>query len=177
MGDPRHPTGRSGADQRDPGWFTHKILKGKLQLRQISGLTAFLIIALITMVVLVLSQSRGGYLAIVLTGLILVILILRRTCPLVGDRLVGGRRDRRCNPGQAVRVGNDPEPSYRQLATWEHRCFSLNTLNGRVEIWSRAIWAIRTSPDRAGDERFPQCYLLALPHLSGVSGVQPGACP
>ena len=130
----------------EPDWFTSKIVNGKPRFKQFSGWTAFLIITfLVTMTVLVLSQSRGSYLAIVLSGVILVVLILRGPARwwviglLVADVIAGVILIQQFGWETILNQVVDKLP----VGT---SAFSLETLNGRVEIWSRAIWAIKDVP-------------------------------
>jgi putative inorganic carbon (HCO3(-)) transporter len=130
----------------EPDWFTSKTVKGKPRFNQFSGWAAFLIITfLVTMTVLVLSQSRGGYLAIAFSGLILVVLILRGPARwwviglLAADAITGVILIQQFGWETILNQVVDKLP----IGT---SAFSLETLNGRVEIWSRAIWAIQDVP-------------------------------
>jgi putative inorganic carbon (HCO3(-)) transporter len=130
----------------EPRWFIHTSVKEKQRFRQFSGWAIFLTIAfLMTMVVLVLSQSRGAYLAILISGLILVIMILRRPARywviglLAVDIIAGMILVQQFGWEWILNqvIGNlSPGTS----------ALSLDSLNGRIEIWSRAIWAIQDVP-------------------------------
>jgi len=131
---------------REPKWFTSRSGRGKVRLGQFNGWAVFLGLAiLMTTGVLVLSQSRGGYLAIALTGLLLLILILRGPARwwmiglLAVDVIAGVILVRQIGLESILNQAIDSLP----VGT---SAFSLNTLNGRVEIWSRAIWAIKDVP-------------------------------
>lgn len=130
----------------EPDWFSSKTKRFALHFAEFSGWAVFLIVAfLMAMGVLVLTQSRGGYLAIAVTGLMLMVLIPRwpRRWWVIGLLAVGGIA---C----LILVG---------FLGWETilnkvidslpvgtSAFSLKTLNMRGEIWSRAVWAIKDVP-------------------------------
>ena len=131
---------------RKSEWFTSKVEKYSVRLRKLSAWTIFLIVAfLLEMGVLVLSQSRGGYLAIALTGLILMILIPKwpRRWWAIGMLVVVG-------VGGVILVQQIGWETIRDQVLVnlpaDTSAFSLNSISMRVEIWSRAIWAIKDVP-------------------------------
>jgi len=131
---------------REPKWFTSRSGRGKVGVGQFKGWAVLLGVAsLVTTGVLILSQSRGSYLAIALTGLVLVILILRGPARwlmiglLAVDVIAGvilvsqfGWETILSQVIDSLPVGTS--------------AFSISSLNGRVEIWLRAIWAIKDVP-------------------------------
>jgi putative inorganic carbon (HCO3(-)) transporter len=159
----------------NPDWFVNKTLRGKLRFRQFSVLTALLIISfLMTMAVLVLSQSRGSYLAIALSGLILVVLILRGPARwwviglLAADVIAGVILVQQFGWETILNqvIGNLPTST---------PAFSLVSLNGRVEIWSRAIWAIKDVPlTGLGMNVFRKAIFLLYPTFQVSAGFNLG---
>lgn len=131
---------------REPSWFTEKSGSLFSRLGKFSGWTIFLFASLvIELGVLVLSQSRGGYLAIILTGVSLMVLIPKwpRRWWAIGVLiaiLVGGLF-------LVQEVGLETIQNLAGDRTAPGRsAFSLDTLNMRVEIWSHGIWAIEDVP-------------------------------
>jgi hypothetical protein len=93
----------------------------------------------------VLTQSRGGYLAVALSGVVLALVALpKHRSQLLPGILVA----------LAITIGvgylffkSDPtsnEPIGESIAT--NSALSLDTLEGRLEVWSRALYAIQDFP-------------------------------
>jgi putative inorganic carbon (HCO3(-)) transporter len=130
----------------EPGWFINKDTKDKLRFRQFSAWASFLIvILLIDMGVLILTQSRGGYLAIFLTGLVLLVLIPKWPGRWwsIGLLMANGIG------GLILILQYGWKTILNQVISsmpLDVTTFSLTSLNWRVEIWSRAIWVIKDVP-------------------------------
>jgi putative inorganic carbon (HCO3(-)) transporter len=130
----------------EPGWFADKSGKLFSRLGKYSGWIVLLIAAfVIELGVLVLTQARGSYLAIALTGLALMILIPRWpkrwwAIAVLIVIVVSGVM-------LAQQLGIGTIQSLTAVSTpTDTSVFSLDSINMRVEIWSHAIWAIRDVP-------------------------------
>jgi putative inorganic carbon (HCO3(-)) transporter len=99
--------------------------------------------ALFMSAVLLLSQSRGGLIALVLTATLALGLILPgrwRAGFLVGIFVVGiGFAVTAWGLGWVEKLAAAPNAG-------DNPALSLNTLNGRIEVWSRAIYGIQDFP-------------------------------
>ncbi|OGN98616.1 MAG: hypothetical protein A2Z71_11050 [Chloroflexi bacterium RBG_13_50_21] len=130
----------------EPSWFTGKPESGKFQFTQFSGWTILLITAsLLSLALLVLTQSRGSYLAIGITSLVLFILILRGAARWWAIGLVAV--DALAGAFLIWQFGLQTIMSQLVNSLSMSDPLSLvNSMVGRVEIWSRAVWAIRDVP-------------------------------
>ena len=127
-------------------WFYHRTEKYQINRLKLSGWLTFLIVTLLLgMGVLILSQARGGYLAIGITGLVLMIMIPMRprsrwtigTLAVLG---IGGiiliqQIGWRTIQSEAIGTSLADEST-----------LSIDSLSMREEIWLHAVWAIRDTP-------------------------------
>ena len=157
---------------REAGWFTSRRLNPSKRIGQISGWGVLLAVTLVLDVgVLVLTQSRGGYMAIALAGLALVILLLRGW----GRWVVVGLTVLGAIAAVMVVGGLGWEETVNEAfvsAPVEGAAFSLKTMSMRVEIWSRAVWAIRDVPlTGLGMNIFRSAVNLLYPTFQVAAGV------
>lgn len=131
---------------RYPRWFASRSGRGKPLTHLMTGWGILLLISLlVTIILMVLTQSRSGYLALMLTGIVLAVALARGRMRwvvagifvafgFVGIILV-------------TQVKTLPGLSQLQkLLPVSDAAFSLNTLSEREEIWTRAVWAIQDMP-------------------------------
>lgn len=129
-----------------PKWFASQSGRGKVRGEPLSGWWLLLGSAMVICTgVLVLSQSRGGYLATMVTGLVIVVLLAWGrwrwlVVSLVGAGVIGG----------VVLVNQVGMQAVVDLVVKNlpvgNTGLTLSTLNGRVEIWIRAVQAIHDVP-------------------------------
>ena len=160
-------------------WFSRRSAGSKLRLPRWSGWAILLTIAfLISLGVLVLSQTRGGYLAIGLTGLVLMMILIPEGSKrwwaigvLAAIGIGGVILVQQIGWGtiQGEVIGNTPSQA---------SAISLDSLNleGR-NLVTRNLGDKGRTPDRIGDERFPKCYIYTLSHLYSYSKLHHRACP
>ena len=112
--------------------------------KEFLGAIAILIVALVTLGVFILTQSRGGYIAFAVTAVCLFVLLLPKRryqliavgllviLIIVGAVIAYSNRDALDG---LLKNGDAADPA-----------LSLDTLEGRVEIWSRALYGIEDFP-------------------------------
>jgi putative inorganic carbon (hco3(-)) transporter len=130
----------------EKAWFSNNTDKLFIHPGKFPSWLVFIIIAFVIEVsVLILSQARGGYLALALTGLLLIVLIPRRSkgwwaIGLLAVIAIGGGILIQKNGWRTLQsevLGNEGA---------KVSAFSQSSLSMRGEIWSHAIWAIQDVP-------------------------------
>jgi putative inorganic carbon (HCO3(-)) transporter len=113
------------------------------------GKTTFIIVLTIgatlwTIAVLILTQSRGGYIALALTLPVLILIVLSRRWRLYSVIAL---------TVLAIVLGFFTSTHWEEVRTWvtasdlaADPTLSLNSLDGRLEVWSRAIYGIQDFP-------------------------------
>lgn len=130
----------------EPDWFLGSTSKVYSDFKRFLAWTLFLLVVLlIDLGVFILTQSRGGYLAILLTGLMLMIMIPRRKARWWAIGLLAV-----IMIGCAIIVWqfgwkNITDQMLSSLPM-DSSNFSVLSLDWRVETWSRAVWAIKDVP-------------------------------
>ncbi len=131
---------------REPKWFASRSGKGKVRGNSLAGWLVLLSAAILVCVgVLVLSQSRGGYLAIGISAIVVLVVMARGkwrwgVIGLIGVMVIAG-----LVLVSEVGLQGVVDKVVDNLPVGSD-ALSLSTLSGRVEIWSRAVWAIQDVP-------------------------------
>ena len=100
----------------------------------------FLLLLLLLGVTMLLTQSRGGYLGL-LCGTLALVVIPRRRLQLVAGTLVG------VGIIAVLAVGPQVMDAYnRTTIAQSSQGFNTETLQGRFELWSRALYALQDFP-------------------------------
>lgn len=131
---------------RNPGWFSNTTKKFILRFGQFSGWLVFLLVSLLLVVLtLVLSQSRGSYLAIGLTALVLIVMIPRWPkrwwmISILAIFGIGGvLLVKELGQAKVLNLFSNNIPANTSA-------LSLLSMSQRTEIWSHAVWAIQDVP-------------------------------
>lgn len=130
----------------DPEWFSGRTGTGKSGYKRFLAWTIFLLLVfLIDLGLFILTQSRGGYLAILMTGLLLMIMIARGPARwwvigllvviMIGCVVIVWQLGWKTITDQVI-----------SSLLMDASNFSVLSLDWRVEIWSRAVWAIKDVP-------------------------------
>ena len=155
-------------------WFFSSARRSKVRLSHFSAWAILLLISFILIFgVLVLTQSRGGYLALALSSLVLMVLVPmwpRRwwIIGVVAAIAISGLILIQENGWKSI------QDQVIDILPTDISAFSMNSLNMRREIWSRAIWEIKDVPlTGLGMNVFPNATNLLYPTfiVSGGSKV------
>jgi putative inorganic carbon (HCO3(-)) transporter len=129
-----------------PKWLSSRSGRGKVRAGSLVGWAALLsVTVMLCGVLVVLAQSRGGYLALAMAGAVILVMLAggkwrRMVVGLLGVVIfVGGVVVSQVGMQAVVDQVVDNLPV-------GNAAVSLGTMNGRVEIWKRAVWAIQDAP-------------------------------
>jgi putative inorganic carbon (HCO3(-)) transporter len=129
-----------------PKWLASRSGRGKVRAGSLAGWAALLSVTVVLCGgVVVLAQSRGGYLALALATIVMVVMLTRgkwrwMVVGLLGVAIIAG--------GVVVsQVGMQTlvDQVIDSLPVG-NAAVSLGTMNGRVEIWKRVVWAMMDAP-------------------------------
>ena len=146
--------------------------------RLFSGWTVFFIVAfVIEMGVLILTQARGSYLAIGITGLVLMVLIPRWPRRWWAIGLIAA-----IGIGGVILIQQTGWGTIQSEVLRSTANRGVRIVAGFVEHEARNLVPCdlgnrRCTPDRIRDERFSQCSLYVISHFYCSSELYHGSCP
>jgi putative inorganic carbon (HCO3(-)) transporter len=155
----------------NPQWFTSQVTNKIHKFGKYVGWVGFMVVMfVITAAALVLTQSRGSYLAIILACLAILVLIPRWplrwwVIGLLGADLIGSLFLIQYYGWQTVLdqvIGG---------LTMDSSAISMASISQRVEIWNHAVWAIQDMPLTGfGMNIFRSAIQVFYPTFQSTSG-------